>query len=470
MDYTGYLFAHFTGEQRDGEQIYFSLSRDGLHWHDLNGGRPVLVSRIGEAGARDPFLLRSPWPEEGGPKYFLIATDFRIEAGKGWQAAVEEGSRDLLVWESDNLTDWAGPKARTVGVEGAGCVWAPEAVYDRERDAILVFWASMVRLEGEREPRQRIYGSYTRDFESFAKPFVFLEKENHVIDSTIISSGGKYYRYSKDETTKRIRVDRSASLRPDSFEELPCEVLDGLFGVEGPEIYKFNDREEWCLIVDRFAEGKGYLPLVTEDLSGGRFRILADGEFDMGQTVKRHGGVMNLTEEEYSRLSDHPVWGGGCLSAEGKNGISLRPIGPSDYELFAGLEVEEGQRGFVAPNIESLVQAAYTPQVYPLGIWRDEVPVGFLLYDYDAELRGWSMSRLMVDKSRQRQGIGREAVKLFLTAFREKYGNRELFTSAEADNDAALALYRELGFRDGEVFTYENGGITYRELRMKLQL
>lgn len=35
MKYTGYLFVHFTGAQKDGEQIYFSLSRDGLHWKDL---------------------------------------------------------------------------------------------------------------------------------------------------------------------------------------------------------------------------------------------------------------------------------------------------------------------------------------------------------------------------------------------------------------------------------------------------
>ena len=46
----GYLFVHFTGEQKDGEQIYFSVSRDGLHWTDLNNGKPVLYSHIGECG------------------------------------------------------------------------------------------------------------------------------------------------------------------------------------------------------------------------------------------------------------------------------------------------------------------------------------------------------------------------------------------------------------------------------------
>lgn len=33
----------------------------------------------------------------------------------------------------------------TVGVESAGCVWALEAVYDEEEDALLLFWASMCK-------------------------------------------------------------------------------------------------------------------------------------------------------------------------------------------------------------------------------------------------------------------------------------------------------------------------------------
>lgn len=302
MDYAGYLFVHFTGEQKDGEQIYFSLSRDGLHWEDLNEGSPVLYSRIGEAGARDPFLLRSPWQEKGGPKYFLIATDLRIEAGKGWDAANHQGSRDILVWESENLTDWTGPEAHTVGVEGAGCVWAPEAVYDEEKDDILLFWASMVKLPGEPEAKQRIYASHTRDFKNFTEPVIYLERDNHVIDTTIIRTAEGYYRYSKDETTKNIRVDFGKTLESEGFREVRCQVLEELFGVEGPEIFKFNGREEWCLMVDRFAEGKGYLPLVTDDLASGNFRILKENEFHMGLTKKRHGGILNVTQEEYEAL------------------------------------------------------------------------------------------------------------------------------------------------------------------------
>lgn len=290
MGFTGYLFVHFTGEKTEGEQIYFSLSRDLLHWHDLNGGKPVLRSEIGEAGARDPYIIRA----EG--RFYLLATDLRIQAGKGWEAAQYAGSRDILVWESEDLVSWSGPEAHTVGVEGAGCVWAPEAIYDEEKEKILVFWASMV------EGKQRIYAAYTRDFKSFGAPFLFLEKENHVIDSTIIRTEEGYYRYTKDETTKNICVDFSRTLSPEDFRELKSETLSGLFGVEGPEIVRFNDRREWCLMVDRFAEGKGYLPMVSDNLSEGRFRILDDTEFDMGVNRKRHGGIIPITEEEYSKL------------------------------------------------------------------------------------------------------------------------------------------------------------------------
>ena len=34
----GYLFVTFTDGREDGEQVYFAISRDGLHYTDLNEG------------------------------------------------------------------------------------------------------------------------------------------------------------------------------------------------------------------------------------------------------------------------------------------------------------------------------------------------------------------------------------------------------------------------------------------------
>lgn len=298
-DMAGYLFVYFIGEEKDGEQIYFSLSRDGLHWTDLNQGKPVLYSHTGTCGVRDPFLVRSPL----NGQFYLIATDLRIEAGHGWKAAEEQGSRNLIVWESPDLVHWSEERSCEVGIPGAGCVWAPEAVFDKEKKAFLVFFASKTKRENETEGKQKIYAAWTEDFISFSETFLYMERENHVIDTTILESQGRYYRVSKDETEKRLILEAAESLLGE-FTKIDSQALAELKGVEGPEGYLLPDGKTWCLIADQFAEGKGYLPMLTEDLSSGDFRILKPDQYDLGRTKKRHGGILQITDEEYERLAD----------------------------------------------------------------------------------------------------------------------------------------------------------------------
>ncbi|NOU79012.1 family 43 glycosylhydrolase [Paenibacillus sp. LMG 31459] len=297
-NYSGYLLVHFIGEEPDGEQVYFSYSEDGLHWTDLNAGLPVLRSDLGEKGVRDPFIVRSPADD----KFYLIATDLRIASGKGWPAAKEEGSRDIIVWESADLVNWSSPWAVTVGIPGAGNVWAPEAIYDEAADEFLVFWASATQEPHEQERKHKIYSARTRDFRKLTAAEKYMEREDSIIDTTIIEHKGIYYRYSKDGTTDNIRVEQGNSLAGDAFTNVSAPALEAIMGLEGPQIYKFNDREEWCLIADRFAEKKGYLPLVTSDLAGGDFRVVPEDSFDLGKNKKRHGGVLPITADECSRL------------------------------------------------------------------------------------------------------------------------------------------------------------------------
>jgi hypothetical protein len=294
---SAYLFAHFTGEQKDGEQIYFSCSKDGLFWQDLNKGKPVLKTTVGEAGARDPFLVKHPHTGT----YYLIATDLRIEAGKGWGVAQYAGSKNLLVWQSADLVHWSDVRLCEVGVEGAGCVWAPEAIYVEEKNAFFVFWASMIQLPQDAEPKQRIYGAYTADFQEFSQPVIFAEKKNHLIDSTMVECDGYYYRFSKDETTKCILLERGKTLAADGFTAVDAPVLASTFGVEGPEVYQLADGT-WCLIVDQFATDGGYVPFICKDLASGEFTKLTPDAYHMGATKKRHGGVIAISDTEYERL------------------------------------------------------------------------------------------------------------------------------------------------------------------------
>lgn len=292
-----YLFVHFTGESQDGEQIYFALSEDGMHWKDLNDRKPVLCSDVGEKGVRDPFILHSKL--DGN--FYIIATDLRIASGKSWEKAQHAGSTKMVVWKSEDLVNWSAPWMVDMPVQGAGCVWAPEAIFDPKRQDYLVFWASCVKEEGDSEPKQRIYCAHTKDFVTFGKPEKYIEREHHVIDTTIVEQDGVFYRFSKDETTKNIRMDKGTELQG-GFTEVCSPRLNGLMGVEGPAAFPMGDGHTWCLLVDQFAAGLGYLPLMCSDLSSGAFTILDAEQYDMDQNTKRHGSVLKLDEEEYEHL------------------------------------------------------------------------------------------------------------------------------------------------------------------------
>lgn len=303
MKNSAYLFVHFISTEKTGldEQIYFSLSQDGINWKTVNGGAPVLVSQIGEKGVRDPHIIRSP----KGDKYFLIATDLSIFHRKDdpqmWKHCQESGSRGIVVWESQNLADWSEARLVTVAAEDAGCAWAPESVYDEKKGQYMVFWASKVGADNY--AKQRVYRSYTPDFKSFSAPEIYIEDESDNIDTNIIMADGIYYRFTKNESTKAVIMEKSASL-DGPFERLDTYTLNGVpgdtvFGYEGPTSYKINGEQKWCLLLDHYSGGDGYKPFLTDDIAAGEFVSAPDFSFD---AVYRHGTVMPITQAEYDAL------------------------------------------------------------------------------------------------------------------------------------------------------------------------
>lgn len=299
-----YLFVYFTmNGAEDEETVWFSISRDGLHWKDLGNG-PVLRSHVGTKGIRDPFVVF----DERQKKYFMVATDLNTGGGYRWEDAAHRGSRCLLTWESEDLIHWSDARLIEVGVEGAGCVWAPEAVYSAEQHAWFVFWASMVQEPGDPEPKHRIYGAFTKDFLYFSPAFKYIEAESHIIDTDIVYDGGWYYRFSKDETTKSILLERCPRPIPhagECFRRIPCPLLDGWEGLEGPAAYYLERERKWCLLVDQYRIRGGYLPLVSDDLASGNWEVLPEDAYDLGRRVKRHGGILPIPEALAARLSVH---------------------------------------------------------------------------------------------------------------------------------------------------------------------
>ncbi|MDQ0233346.1 glycoside hydrolase family 43 protein [Metabacillus malikii] len=292
--YDAYLFVHFIHEDiasADSEQVYFSVSTDGLHWKTLNNHKPILKSTLGDLGVRDPFIIRSPKEK----KFYLIGTDLSMYFREDWDEVQKTGSQHIVVWESEDLVNWSEQRLVKVGPETAGCVWAPEAIYDKEADDFLVFWASRENFGTE---KHKIYYSKTNDFIDFTEPKIYIERENHIIDTTIYEEDGIYYRFSKDETVKSITVEVSEHLL-EGFTPLETNLKE-IIGVEGPACFKLKGEERWCLLLDHYATDKKYVPYYTSHLKSAQF---TKGEVDLDILVKsKHGGVMTITLDEYDAL------------------------------------------------------------------------------------------------------------------------------------------------------------------------
>ncbi|MFC3495863.1 glycoside hydrolase family 43 protein [Glycomyces rhizosphaerae] len=306
--YAGYLYVHFKREAADGEQIYFALSDgdDPLHFDDLNGGKPVLRSTLGECGVRDPHIVRSP----AGDRFFMVATDLCLFKSLDWDRHQRWGSRSVMVWESEDLVDWGEGRLVEVAPPEAGNTWAPESVWDPEQEAYLVHWSSTLfdNPEHEGESYNRIMCANTRDFREFSEPRVWIDRGWHTIDTTVIEHEGVYHRFLKDERSRTPGVPKGKSIFSETATSLAGEWKPLAEGIglgpisrgEGPLVYKSNTEDKWYLWIDEFTPERRYVPFETTDLAGGEWTPSEDFRLP---TDPCHGVVLPVTAEEYERLS-----------------------------------------------------------------------------------------------------------------------------------------------------------------------
>ncbi len=333
----GYGFAYFAGAPGgqntvEGEKIYLAASEgnDALNWNDVNGGQPVLESTEGTTGLRDPFIIRSV----EGDKFYMLATDLSIGSGTPWTEAFTNGSRSLEIWESTDLVNWSEQRHVEVAPENAGMAWAPEAYWDDTIGEYVVYWASRMFADGDRdyanspgaELAQILYAT-TRDFQTFSEPQVW-QKGWDRIDSTVIKEGDTFYRYTKEigeGTCTDIIAEKSTDLRAPTIrgeegawstvadcvtKEQTTPPITNL--VEGPTVFKANPgdvsvpsgSDGHYLFVDDF-NGGGYLPLFSDDLDSGSWERVEGADLPPdanANAVPRHGTVLNLTRAQWLSL------------------------------------------------------------------------------------------------------------------------------------------------------------------------
>ena len=252
-----YFLGYFTGEGlADGEQLRFGLStgNSALDWVGLGGGKPSLVSQLGDQGLRDPFIIRS----HDGDTFYMIATDLNwFNRNRDYQI---NDSQYIEVFESHDLVNWSPQRHVKVAPDNAGNAFAPEAYWDDSIGAYVVFWAQAMWNDPVNRTgagNQQMWYTTTRDFRTFAPPAVWQNPAPQSrIDTTVIKVGDWYYRFTKNEAgnaASDVFSEKNLNLRDTNIANwtpvapsIGRQTWVANQGYEGPLVFKANPGDTSC--------------------------------------------------------------------------------------------------------------------------------------------------------------------------------------------------------------------------------
>jgi sucrose-6-phosphate hydrolase SacC (GH32 family) len=303
-----YLFVHFKEKTTpDGEQVYFALSQDGFRWEEVNGGNPVLESVAGDRGVRDCTIIRTK-----KNRFVVLATDLSLARhfnGKyqgTWHEIGINGSKDLMLWESDDLVNWSDQRMVRLGDDNFGCLWAPDIIYDSLNDDYIVHWSSA--HHSNNCGWKKIFYSRTKDFRAFSKAEVLYEKaDSGIIDSAMYEEDGIFYLFVKSEANPAIIILLKSDTivgpftRISAFDAEMAKLEQGQY--EAPTAIKMEDGR-WLLFLDFYGtvkEKQGYVPFIADSLKSGSF-IRSDEDFSFPYGFK-HGTILTISPQEYEHIA-----------------------------------------------------------------------------------------------------------------------------------------------------------------------
>ncbi|HEU4322714.1 MAG TPA: GNAT family N-acetyltransferase [Roseiflexaceae bacterium] len=141
--------------------------------------------------------------------------------------------------------------------------------------------------------------------------------------------------------------------------------------------------------------------------------------------------------------------------------VTLRAITKDNLRDIIRLQVAPNQQRFVAPNAVSLAEAHFEPELpWFRAIYADDIPVGFLMLEYDSAETSYNLWRFMIDERYQGLGYGRKALELLFAHVKTLPGKDVLYTHCVPAEDGPCPFYEKMGF----VYTgeEEGGGVWMR--------
>ena len=152
--------------------------------------------------------------------------------------------------------------------------------------------------------------------------------------------------------------------------------------------------------------------------------------------------------------------------------VTLREITSDTVRSVIELAIPPEQQDFVATNAVSLAQALFSDDAWYRAVYVDEDLAGFVMLSDETLMKeppaepSIGLWRLMIDEKHQRQGVGREVIRLVLEYVRSRPGIHRFYTTYVPQPGSPEPFYLGLGFeptgevKDGEfvlVYPLQNG-------------
>lgn len=314
-NFSNYLFAYFSSNSPDGEQVRYAVSKDGVNYRALNNGEPILASDsiALKKGIRDPHILRG----EDGETFYMVLTDMR--SSEGWQSndgIVLMKSKDLINWEHSRI-DFPSrfPNLKGFDRENLHAVWAPQTIWDAKKKQYMIYY-SIGRHDWEypvgnrSQPYFKIFYSYAnKDFTDITEPKLLFDFGSAAIDGDIVydKKNKQFVLFFKDEGLSTVNngfktkngIMRATSRKlkgPYKTEYKHLQKTDAI--VEGSSVFPIIDSDKYMLMYDCYTEGY-YQFCISDDLTNFEFVKNTDTK---GNFTPRHGSVIQITNGELDRL------------------------------------------------------------------------------------------------------------------------------------------------------------------------
>lgn len=113
------------------------------------------------------------------------------------------------------------------------------------------------------------------------------------------------------------------------------------------------------------------------------------------------------------------------------------------------LRVADNQSGFIETTAECLEEAKEFSLWRPVGIYIDNVLIGFAMYglwEYEGDYGSVWLDRFLIDKRFQGKGYATPVLHALIDKITLEYNYDELYLSIYETNKLAIKLYQKLGF------------------------